>query len=105
MSTRFFTESEVAERTRISLGTLRRWRWRTKDLDTSNSALWFATRKTIWLPGRVPSPEEGMVPNESRLRQQSDRSQFTRLDYGGKQQIQFAPPCILLMVRICLLLP
>lgn len=26
MSTRFLTESEVAERTRISLGTLRRWR-------------------------------------------------------------------------------
>jgi excisionase family DNA binding protein len=26
MSTRFLTESEVAERTQISLGTLRRWR-------------------------------------------------------------------------------
>ncbi len=26
MSERFFTENEVAERTRISLGTLRRWR-------------------------------------------------------------------------------
>jgi hypothetical protein len=30
MSTRFFTESEVAEHTRISLGTLRRWRLENK---------------------------------------------------------------------------
>ena len=30
MNTRFFTESEVAERTRISLGTLRRWRLENK---------------------------------------------------------------------------
>jgi excisionase family DNA binding protein len=30
MTTRFFTESEVAERTRISLGTLRRWRLENK---------------------------------------------------------------------------
>ena len=30
MGTRYFTESEVAERTRISLGTLRRWRLENK---------------------------------------------------------------------------
>jgi hypothetical protein len=30
MSTRFFTETEVSERTHISLGTLRRWRLESK---------------------------------------------------------------------------
>ena len=30
MSTRFFTETEVSERTHVSLGTLRRWRLENK---------------------------------------------------------------------------
>jgi len=51
MSTRFLTEFDVADRTQISLGTLRRWRLENKGQNITSLAPSFAMVKKNLPPG------------------------------------------------------
>jgi len=76
MSTRYFTESEVAERTRISLGTLRRWRMENKGLRYFKFGYLVSYSEDHLPNGRTRNLHEEMALYELRLCQQNSQSQW-----------------------------